>query len=105
MKPLLKVEKKVFMAFSIIPFLVGMLVAISVFRASGALDYCNWFSKPLLSLLHVPAEIVPLAIIRPISGNAALGMTSDLFLFMDRIHLLEDLPQRFKEVRIPLSMC
>lgn len=66
------------MAFSIIPFLVGMLVAISVFRASGALDYLIGLIKPLLSLLHVPAEIVPLAIIRPISGNAALGMTSDL---------------------------
>ena len=66
------------MAFSIIPFLVGMLVAISVFRASGALDYLIGFVKPILSLLHVPAEIVPLAIIRPISGTAALGMTSDL---------------------------
>ncbi len=66
------------MAFSIIPFLVGMLVAISIFRASGALDYAINFVRPLLSLLHVPAEIVPLAIIRPISGNAALGMTSDL---------------------------
>ncbi|MFJ8245341.1 spore maturation protein [Peribacillus asahii] len=66
------------MAFSIIPFLVGMLVAISVFRASGALDYMIGFVKPILALLHVPAEIVPLAIIRPISGTAALGMTSDL---------------------------
>lgn len=65
-------------AFSIIPFLVGMLVAISVFRASGALDYLINFVKPLLSFLHVPVEIVPLAIIRPLSGTAALGMTSDL---------------------------
>jgi spore maturation protein B len=66
------------MSFSIIPFLVGMLVAISVFRASGALDFIVQFLKPLLQMLHVPAEILPLAIIRPISGTAALGMTSDL---------------------------
>ncbi|WP_077213849.1 spore maturation protein [Bacillus dakarensis] len=65
-------------AFSIIPFLVGMLVAISVFRASGALDYFMDMIRPALEAIGVPAEIAPLAIIRPISGNAALGMTSDL---------------------------
>lgn len=65
-------------AVSIIPFLVGMLVAISVFRASGALEYLmNWIGPALLAI-GVPPEIVPLAIIRPISGTAALGMTSDL---------------------------
>ncbi|RFU65584.1 spore maturation protein [Peribacillus glennii] len=69
------------MSFSIIPFLVGMLVAISVFRASGALDFIVQFLKPLLQMLHIPAEILPLAIIRPISGTAALGMTSDLISF------------------------
>ncbi|MFC5732611.1 spore maturation protein [Cytobacillus gottheilii] len=65
-------------AVSIIPFLVGMLVAISVFRASGALEYVMGFIKPALEAVGIPAEIVPLAIIRPISGTAALGMTSDL---------------------------
>jgi spore maturation protein B len=65
-------------AVSIIPFLVGMLVAINIFRASGALDaLMNWI-RPLMKTMGVPAEIVPLLIIRPISGNAALGMTSDL---------------------------
>ncbi|MBU8879172.1 spore maturation protein [Bacillus sp. FJAT-29790] len=65
-------------AVSIIPFLVGMLVAISVFRASGALEYFMAFIRPGLELIRVPPDIVPLAIIRPISGTAALGMTSDL---------------------------
>lgn len=65
-------------AVSIIPFLVGMLVAISVFRASGALEYLMNFIRPWLDIIKVPAEIVPLAFIRPISGTAALGMTSDL---------------------------
>jgi len=65
-------------AVSIIPFLVGMLVAISVFRASGALEYFMQFIKPVLKVIGIPSEIFPLAIIRPISGTAALGMTSDL---------------------------
>src|SRR3954452_2952316 len=65
-------------AVSIIPFLVGMLVAISVFRASGALDaLMNWI-RPFMKTMGIPAEIVPLLIIRLISGTAALGMTSDL---------------------------
>jgi spore maturation protein B len=65
-------------AVSIIPFLVGMLVAISVFRASGALEaLMNWI-RPAMEAIGVPAEIIPLIIIRPISGTAALGMTSDL---------------------------
>lgn len=67
-------------SFSIIPFLVGMLVAISVFRASGALDFLVELLRPVLTAIHVPPEILPLAIIRPISGTAALGMTSDLIL-------------------------
>jgi spore maturation protein B len=65
-------------AVSIIPFLVGMLVAISVFRASGALEYLMSWIGPVLLSIGVPPEIIPLAIIRPISGTAALGMTSDL---------------------------
>lgn len=66
------------MAVSIIPFLVGMLVAISVFRASGAMDFIIEILKPVLQGVGVPTEIVPLALIRPISGTGALGMTADL---------------------------
>jgi spore maturation protein B len=65
-------------AISIIPYLVGMLVAIGVFRASGAMDLLVNAFKPLLQLFGVPSEIVPLALMRPISGTGALGLTSDL---------------------------
>lgn len=65
-------------AFSIIPYLVGMLVAITVFRESGALEFFMNLIRPYLMAIGIPADIVPLAIIRPISGNAALGITSDL---------------------------
>lgn len=66
------------MAVSIIPYLVGMLVAIAVFRASGAMDFFIEMLKPILQAVGVPTEIVPLALIRPISGTGALGMTADL---------------------------
>lgn len=64
--------------FSIIPYLIGMMVAISIFRASGAMDLLIGWMKPVLNFLGVPSEVVPLALIRPISGNASLGMVSDL---------------------------
>lgn len=65
-------------SLSIIPYLVGMLVAITIFRASGALEFIMNLMTPMLNLLHIPPEVVPLAFIRPISGTAALGMTTDL---------------------------
>lgn len=65
-------------AVSILPFMVGMLVSISIFRASGALDAMISVMKPMLDFIHVPAEIVPLALIRPISGSAGLSITTDL---------------------------
>lgn len=65
-------------AINIIPFLIGMLVAIAIFRASGALDFFIGLIRPILDQIGVPAEVAPLAFIRPISGNAALGVVSDL---------------------------
>lgn len=65
-------------AVQLIPFLVGMLVAIQVFRASGAIDAIIALIQPILSIFHVPAEVVPLALMRPISGTGALAITSDL---------------------------
>lgn len=66
------------LAFSLLPFLVGMLVSIAILRASGALDAFFGLISPFLSYIGVPPEILPLAIVRPISGTLALGMTSEL---------------------------
>lgn len=65
-------------AIKIIPHLVGMMVAISVFRASGALDFIvSWF-RPLLDMFGVPSEVLPLALLRPITGAGSLAFTTDL---------------------------
>jgi spore maturation protein B len=71
-------KEGVTIAVQLIPFLVGMLISISIFRASGALDFCVDLMRPFLRHIGIPSEIVPLAVIRPISGSAALGIMSDL---------------------------
>lgn len=65
-------------AFSILPFLVGMLVSITILRSSGALEAFVHLITPVLLFLGIPPEIIPLALVRPISGNAALGVTTEL---------------------------
>ncbi len=65
-------------AIKTIPYLVAMLVAISVFRASGAMDVLVTVLSPALNIVGVPAEVLPHAIMRPLSGGAALGISTDL---------------------------
>lgn len=65
-------------AIKIIPFLIGMLVAIGVFRASGAMEILINFLTPLMVLIGVPAEVLPLVFMRPLSGGGALGITAEL---------------------------
>ncbi|WP_067728221.1 spore maturation protein [Oceanobacillus damuensis] len=66
------------MAFSLLPFLVGMIVAISILRSSGALEAFVNLISPALLFIGIPPDIIPLALIRPISGTAALGMTTEI---------------------------
>lgn len=65
-------------AVKIIPFLVGMLVAIGVFRESGAMDILIKLVTPLMTAIGAPAEILPLVLMRPLSGGGALGITAEL---------------------------
>lgn len=65
-------------AVKIIPFLVGMMVAIAVFRASGAMLVLGQVLAPITNVLGAPAEIVPLAIMRPLSGSGVLGMATEI---------------------------
>ncbi|MFD0867738.1 Spore maturation protein B [Chlamydia abortus] len=65
-------------AVSIIPQLVGMMVAISVFRASGAMDMMIGLIRPALDYIGVPGEVLPLAILRPLTGSGSLAYTADL---------------------------
>ena len=64
--------------FRIMPSLIGLMVAIGVFRASGALDYIIAILNPLTSCIGIPSQALPLAILRPISGSASLALVSDI---------------------------
>ncbi|ARI77205.1 spore maturation protein [Halobacillus mangrovi] len=65
-------------AISLLPFLLGMMVSIAIFQASGAMGAILAFFQPLMTAIGVPADILPLALIRPISGTAALSVTTEL---------------------------
>ena len=62
---------------TIIPFLVAILVAIGMFRASGALDFLVKGVAPATDLIGMPAEALPMAFIRPLSGSGAMAVVVD----------------------------
>ncbi|MBR9978397.1 MAG: spore maturation protein [Bacteroidetes bacterium] len=64
-------------AVRIIPYLVLMLVSIAVFRASGAMDVFIAVVRPLTDLVGIPAEALPMAIMRPLSGSGSLGIMTE----------------------------
>ncbi len=65
-------------AVRIIPYLVAILVAVGMFRASGALDVLLNLMSPLLNFIGFPPENLPLALMRPLSGSGSLGLLTDL---------------------------
>ena len=67
------------MALQILPFLLGMLVAIAVFRASGAFVAIAGLFFPFCEKIGIPVEVLPLAIMRPLSGSGALALTAEIF--------------------------
>lgn len=71
-------EKGFETAIKTIPYLVAMMVAITVFRVSGAMGVMVHAISPILSGLGIPAEILPHAVMRPLSGGAALGIATEL---------------------------
>lgn len=65
-------------AISIVPHLVAMLVVIGMLRASGFFDSMSHFLGPVLAKIGMPADVLPLALIRPFSGGAANGVLVDI---------------------------
>lgn len=62
----------------ILPYLIAILMAIGVFRSSGAMDILLALLKVPARLLGIPAEVTPLVLIRPLSGSGALGVLSEI---------------------------
>ncbi|MEO5379003.1 MAG: spore maturation protein [Magnetococcus sp. DMHC-6] len=65
-------------AIRIIPYLVAILVAVGMFRASGAMDFMVALLGPFTSAIGLPAEALPMALLRPLSGSGAYGILASL---------------------------
>ena len=65
-------------AVSITPALICLLTAVAMFKASGALDVLSWGLSPLAQAVGLPGEVIPLALLRPISGSGAMVLFNDL---------------------------
>jgi spore maturation protein SpmA len=65
-------------AIRIIPYLVAMLVAIGIFRAGGAMELLIYVLTPITNLIGMPAEALPMALMRPLSGSGSLGIMAEI---------------------------
>lgn len=65
-------------AIKIIPFMVAIFVGVGMFRASGALDIMVTFLNPVTSFFGMPAQALPMALVRPLSGSGAFGIMSEI---------------------------
>jgi spore maturation protein B len=65
-------------AVRIIPYLVAILFAIGMFRASGAMDFLVDLLRPVLSLIGFPPEVLPMAMLRPLTGSGSAGIIPDM---------------------------
>ncbi len=62
----------------ILPYLVAIFVAIGMFRTSGALDYLSELLAPLTVAIGMPPEVLPVALMRPLSGSGSLGLATEV---------------------------
>lgn len=64
--------------FNIFPTLIGIFMAVGALRSSGILELIVHFIEPITRFLEIPSEIMPLALLRPISGSASMGVATDI---------------------------
>lgn len=65
-------------ALRIFPYLVAILVAVGIFRAAGGIDILTHLLSPLLDLIGLPPQVLPLVLVRPLSGSAATGLFAEI---------------------------
>ena len=63
---------------NIFPTLIGLFLAVGSLRASGVIDLCISIIEPILNIIKFPSEIMPLAILRPISGSSSIAIATDI---------------------------
>lgn len=68
---------------NIVPYLVAIIVAISMLRASGFIEFLAVHCSSILTAIHLPSDILPLTIVRSLSGSASLGVFTDIIVHND----------------------
>lgn len=68
------------MVFHIAPTIIAMVFAVNIFLDSGFINGSLGFLKPLFNLIDLPIDILPMALLRPISGSASLAIMNDIFI-------------------------
>jgi spore maturation protein B len=75
-------------AVRIIPYLVAILFSIGMFRASGAMDFLVEGVRPVLAFIGIPAEVLPMAILRPLTGSGSAAIVADMINTYGEDHIL-----------------
>lgn len=65
--------------FSIAPSLIGLIVCVTMLKSSGAFDLFSRLLSPLFKTINIPAEVIPLALLRPISGSGSIAVLDSIF--------------------------
>lgn len=65
--------------FSIMPSLIGLITCVTMLKSSGAFDLFANFFAPFFKIINMPAEIIPLVILRPISGSGSIALLNNIF--------------------------
>jgi len=65
-------------AVTIIPYLVAILVAIGMFRGAGGIDLLTAWLRPVMDAVHFPSDLLPMCLMRPLSGSGTLGIFTEL---------------------------
>lgn len=73
-------KEGIVMIKNMFPPLLAMIFAVNIFSKSGVIDCLLFFLKPLFGILNIPFEILPIAILRPLSGSFGLGLLNDIYL-------------------------
>ncbi len=72
------VKEGINIVINIFPTLVGLFIAIGLLRTSGIIELVSKILQPILNLVKIPMEIMPLALLRPISGSASMAIATDI---------------------------
>ena len=65
-------------AWNILPYIIGIFLAIGIFKAGRGIEVLEYIFTPFANILHIPKELIGLIIVKPLSGSGALGVYSEL---------------------------